>query len=128
MFHRRKSREQQLVDLYEARIADLKDASEARHAESMRVIKALAEQVEFLRAKHYGPAPLPAPTVPGFEVKSRPESDFKAVPHSRFFVSEDEEDVLALRDGGFIDAVEANQALEQLRAATGGVPITVETP
>jgi hypothetical protein len=128
-FHRRRSREQQLADLYEARIADLKEAYEARHAESLRVVKALAEQVEFLRAKHYGPAAAVSPSFVPATVKAKPEPDFMpGMAHSPFFLNEDEEDLHALKDGGFIDAVEHQQAIAQLRAATGGIPITVEDP
>jgi len=42
------------------------------------------------------------------------------------WLSEEEEDVLALRDGGHLDATEANLALAQLRAAVGGVPLQLD--
>ena len=117
----------EMRDQYEKRIADLKEAHEKRHEESMRVVKSLADQVEFLRAKHYGPVTAATPGFTAASVKSRPEPDFMpGMAHSPFFLTEDEEDLLALKDGGFIDAVEHQQAMAQLRAATGGIPITVE--
>lgn len=120
MFFNRPNRD----ELYTRHIAELKEAYEKRHAESIRVIKALADEVEFLRAKHYGPGTQPV-THSVSPVKARPEPDVGTFGH-QFFLNEDEEDILALKDGGFIDAVEADQALAQLRAATGGVPIQVD--
>ena len=100
-----------------------RDLYELRHKETLRVIKALADEVEFLRAKHFGSGIVSPPAV---SIKSMPEPDFMPDPtRSPFYISEEEEDLAALKDGGFIDATEYSQALRQLRAAAG-VPISVE--
>lgn len=115
----------QMERLYEARIAELKEAHELRHKESLRVIKALADEVEYLRAKHFGPAlTQPASTA---RIPVSPERDFMPDPErSPFYIPEELEDLEALRAGGHLDASDYETARRQLIAATGGVPLQIE--
>lgn len=111
---------------YENRIADIKEASEQRAKELLRTVKALADEVEYLRAQHFGPGrSQTASAIPAVPVD--PEWDFmpgqELNPH---YLSEEEEELAALQAGGHIDDVEYKQALSQLRAAVGGVPIQVQ--
>jgi hypothetical protein len=118
-------RSKKLAEVYEQRIADLKEASEQRHAESLRVIKALADEVEYLRAQHFGRDTRGGVTPANVQVL--PEREFMVDPNrSEHYISEEEEDLKALRNGGFIDASEYDQALQQLRAATGGAHISFD--
>jgi hypothetical protein len=107
---------------YEARIADLKDAQELRVKETMRTIKALAEEVEFLRSQHFGArnAPLPARPVPVMPE----ELDFMPIsnPH---YLSEEAEELEALRAGGLLDLGEYNAALEHIQGFIRG-PVQLE--
>lgn len=110
MFFRNRSRD----ELYEARIADLKEAHEARVRELMRLTDALAEQVEYLRAQ-IG-RPFIAAKHPGLNPSEQLEvplgvSDFP------LHVSEEEEDALALHEAGSLDAWE----LEALKAQFPGI-------
>lgn len=107
---------------YEARIADLKDQHELRVKETMRTIKALAEEVEFLRAQHFGTRTAQAPAR---EMPVMPEPDFMpAFRDNPHYLSEEEEDLAALRAGGHLDPMEHAAALAQLRAMVG--PIQIE--
>ncbi len=99
MFFNRRSRD----ELQEARIADLKEAHEARVRELMRLVDALAEQVEYLRAQlgkpfiaaqHRGLNPTQQPEVP-LETSGFP-----------LHVSEEEEDAVALHELGHMDSWE----------------------
>jgi hypothetical protein len=110
---------------YEAHIADLKEASELRHKETLRTIKALADEVEYLRSQLFGARNV---QVQPARVPVMPEQfDFMptANPH---YLSEEEEELAALRAGGHIDQIEHDAALAQVRAAMGlQVPITIES-
>lgn len=110
---------------YESRLAEQKEAEERRVKELLRTIKALAEEVEYLRAQHFGPGRAAAPTPARVPVMPD-QFDFMPVgnPH---YLSEEEEELEALRAGGHIDPMEHKHALAQLRAAAGlTVPITIE--
>lgn len=102
---------------YEARIAELKDSHAREVSAEKRVIKALAEEVEYLRSQLFGRGvqSTPQPAV----VKARPEPDFMPMqnPH---YLPEEVEDVMALRDGGHIDDLEYRHIREQLERAIGG--------
>ena len=108
------------------RIADLKEAHELRHTETMRAIKALAEEVEYLRAQHFGPAVTQG--VAPAKVPAMPEWDFMPQEHENpHWLPEEAEDILALQDGGHLSRVEAEGALAHLRARLGTrVPIQIE--
>ena len=104
--------------LYEARIEELKQ-------EHRRLVTALAEEVEYLRTQLAGPR---LGAVRGADVKVFDEPDFMPNPErSPHAISEEEEDLLALRDGGHITEMEYRGALAQIQTALGGVPISVET-
>ena len=107
MFFNRKSRD----ELFEARIEDLKEAHEARVTELMRLVDALAEQVEYLRAQigrpfiqaqHRG-------INPADQIMVEPE-DLDVPKH----VSEEEEDLLALHELGHVDDWELEALKQQL--------------
>jgi hypothetical protein len=110
MFFRSRSRD----ELYEARIADLKESHEARVRELMRLADALAEQVEYLRAQ-LG-RPFIAAKHPGLNPSGQLEvpADVSDFP---LHVSEEEEDALALHEAGDLDAWE----LEALKAQFPGI-------
>lgn len=118
MFFNRRSRD----ELFEARIADLKEAHENRVRELMRLVDALAEQVEYLRAQ-LG-RPFIAQQHPGLNPAQQPP----VVRHSDdvpplLHVPEEEEDLRALHEMGYLDDAQLAKALsEQL----GGTPITIE--
>lgn len=108
---------------YENRIADLKDASEQRAKELLRTVRALAEEVEFLRSKHFGAHTVPPVTR---DVPVTPE-EFDFMPtHNTHWLSEEEEEIEALRAGGHLDQGEYGDALAQIRALVGG-PVQIET-
>lgn len=87
----------------------------------MRVIKALAEQIEYLRTQQMGPRLRDG--IRAADIKVTPEPDFMPNPAKNpHYLTEEEEDLRALRDGGFLDATEYEQALAQLQAAAG-VPL-----
>jgi len=88
----------------------------------MRTITALAEEVEFLRSQHFGTRATPPVQR---EIHAMPEFDFMPA-HNPHFLTEEEEDVLALRDAGHLSHGEADLALAQLRAAVRG-PIQIES-
>lgn len=110
MFFNRRSRD----ELHEARIADLKEAHEARVRELMRLVDALAEQVEYLRAQ-LG-RPFIAQNHPGLNPAQQPlvvhDMDGAA---PKLHVSEEEEDLLALHEMGHVDDWE----LEALKGQLG---------
>lgn len=110
MFFNRRSRD----ELFEARIADLKEAHEARVREMMRLVDALAEQVEYLRAQ-LG-RPFIAQNHPGLNPAQQPlvvhDMDDNPV---KLHVSEEEEDLLALHELGHVDDWE----LEALKGQLG---------
>lgn len=107
MFFNRKSRD----ELFEARIEDLKEAHEARVKELMRLVDALAEQVEYLRAQigrpfiqaqHRGVNPA--------ELLEVGPDELDVPKH----VSEEEEDLRALREMGHLDEWEFEALKGQL--------------
>lgn len=110
MFFNRRSRD----ELFEARIADLKEAHEARVREMMRLVDALAEQVEYLRAQ-LG-RPFIAQNHPGLNPAQQPlvVHDMDDNP-AKLHVSEEEEDLLALHELGHVDDWE----LEALKGQLG---------
>lgn len=97
------------VALQEARIADLKEAHESRVRELMRLVDALAEQVEYLRAQ-LG-RPFIAAKHPGVNPTQQPLVGSDLPLH----VSEEEEDLLALHEMGHVD----NYELAALRESLG---------
>lgn len=101
-------------ELQEARIADLKEAHDARVKELMRLVVTLTEQIEYLREQLHPRPPHPAAGWAGDVPAERP------TPHS---LSEEEEQILALREYGHLDGAEANDAL-QLLAEHGITGIT----
>jgi len=111
---------------YEARILDLKEAGEQRVKELLRTVTALAEQVEFMRTQHYGPRVSGASVAR--EMPVLPE-EFDLMPSSRpLYMSEEEEELDALRAGGHLSPADHAAALEQIRAASGlRVPIQLES-
>jgi len=111
MFFRRRSRD----ELHEARIADLKEAHENRVRELMRLVDALAEQVEYLRAQ-LG-KPFISASHPGLNPAQQPLviHDLDGASATPLHVSEEEEDLLALHETGHIDDWE----LEALKGHLG---------
>lgn len=103
--------------LYEARIEELK-------TEHLRMVKLMAEEIEYLRTQLVGPRI--AGGIREANIKVLPDPDFMPdAERSQHFIPEEEEDLRALKDGGFIDAMEFETALAQLRAASG-VPLSTE--
>lgn len=97
--------------LYEARIEDLK-------AEHRRMVKLMADEIEYLRVQLSGPKlGMPGTAIAPAEVKVFDEPDFMPDPaKSPHFIPEEQEDLLALRDGGHIDEIEYQQAMQRLGA------------
>jgi hypothetical protein len=86
---------------------------------------ALSEEIEYLRMQLAGPR---LGDVRGAEVKVfEPENFIRDPNRSEHFISEEEEDLLALKDGGHITEMEYRQALDAISSALGGVPIEIET-
>jgi hypothetical protein len=111
MLFSRRSRD----ELHEARVADLKESHENRVRELMRLVDALAEQVEYLRAQ-LG-RPFIAAGHPGLNPASQPQVvlDSSGASTTPLHVSEEEEDLLALHEMGHVDDWE----LEALRGQLG---------
>lgn len=88
-----------MSDLYEARIADLKEAHEARVREMLRTIEALAEQIDYLRAVFGRAQPMSGSLVrQGTTVPFELQVDDDMPLH----MSEEEEDILALAENELI--------------------------
>lgn len=105
--------------LWEERVADLKEAHASEITQLLRLVEALAEQVEYLRATTGRPfiqtkAPVP---IPGMEVLPAFEDE-----DSPLHLSEEEEDIRALADNGHMDAWEAEALREGLRARGVDLP------
>lgn len=99
---------------YENRIDDLKEASDQRARELMRTITALAEQVDFLRAKHYGGVQPSTGEPPSWQMPSQEPIDAIA-------------EASALHAGGHLDDDDFSAALEQIRRTAGlRSPIQIE--
>lgn len=100
-----------MSDLYEARIADLKEAHEARVREMLRTIEALAEQIDYLRAVFGRAQPMSGSltrqgtTVP-FELP--------VVDDLPLHMSEEEEDLIAMADNELISEEQLARMQAQL--------------
>lgn len=94
--------------LWEARVADLKEAHQ-REVKALRLtIDALAEQVEYLRAQQDS-KPFISRTVVGHN-----PSELELVgPGDLSYMTEEEEDIRALRESGQITELAMEQALAQ---------------
>lgn len=90
--------------LADARIADLKEAHEREVKQLMRLVDALAEQVEYLRGQLGRPN---LSKVPSLNPTEQPE--FLAT--SNAFLSEEEEELRHLRKEGLISDLDLEQAL-----------------
>lgn len=105
--------------LYEQRIEDLK-------TEHARMVKLMADEIEYLRSQLVGPK-LAHQFRDRAEAGGAQEWDFmpsaRTSPH---FVTEEEEDLRALRDNGHIEDFEFRKAMAALGKAVGDVPIDVE--
>lgn len=102
--------------LYEQRIEDLK-------VEHARMVKLMADEIEYLRSQIVGPRQAAQFRSDG------PSDTWDFMPSARtnpHFTSEEQEEIQALRDGGHIDEIEYRKAMEALGVAVGGVPITEE--
>lgn len=112
MFFRRRS--PSVAELYEARIEDLKEAHEARVRELMRVVDALAEQIEYLRALNGTPhISSRVPATPGLATTLPHEPGL--YPH----LTDEEEDLLAMRDSGLISDAQMAALREALEDELG---------
>jgi hypothetical protein len=90
----------------EARIADLKEANEANRRDLLKLVDMLAEQIEWLRMSQGRPnvarmVPINPTAQPVFE-SGQP------------FLSEEEEDILALHENGHISDVQLRDLQEAL--------------
>ena len=112
MFFNRRSRD----EMHEARIADLKEAHEREVKQLMRLVDALAEQIEYLRAQ-LG-RPFIGAAHPGLNPTQQPLAvhDMDGSSTS-LHVSEEEEDLMALHEMGHVDDWE----LAALRNALPGL-------
>lgn len=95
-----------LKSTMEARIADLKEAHEANRKDLMKLVDAMAEQVEYLRLQMGRPN----------TQRMVPLNPAQQPPHigGSAHLSEEEEDLQALFDGGHIDMAELQALKEQL--------------
>lgn len=109
MFRRRSAaaEERRIDALHAARIDDLKEAHAGEVRALNKVIEALAEQVEFLRIQlHLAPPSRgPAP-----DLASSP----MATPDAPLFLSEEEEEALALHEMGQLSDVDLARVQEAL--------------
>lgn len=105
-----------LERLYEARVEDLKAAHKT-------TVKALADEIDYLRAQVYGASALasgPTPArIPAFE---EPDLMPSASP---LYMNEELEDLEALRTGGHINEVEYGQIKRGIESRLG-LPISVD--
>lgn len=109
MFRRRSAaaEERRIDALHAARIADLKEAHAGEVRALNKVIEALAEQVEFLRIQlHLAPPQRgPAPDLAGSPM---------AMPDAPLFLSEEEEEALALHEMGQLSDADLARVQEAL--------------
>lgn len=89
--------------LWEARIADLKEAHERERRDLLRTVDALAEQIEYLRVL-LGRPNLKAPGL-------NPAEQLEADPDFPGHVSEEEEDLRALQEAGLLTERDLEEAL-----------------
>ena len=92
--------------LWEARVADLKDAHEREVKQLMRLVDALAEQIEYLRAQ------MGRPNM-ARELGLNPSKQPVVMEGSMPYLSEEEEDLLALKEYGHLDERALEEALAQ---------------
>lgn len=111
---------------YENRIADLKESYDRAFAETQRTIKALADEVEYLRLQHFGHGVPMTHTAMAASVKALPDREPSFMePANPLYMSEEEEDLRAMHDAGLVDDIEFKRILESLRGATG-LPVAPE--
>jgi hypothetical protein len=104
-------------EVYERRIEDLK-------TEHARMVKLMADEIEYLRAQLVGPK---LAHQYRSAAEGAPEEGWDFMPPARtnpHYTTEEQEEIQALRDGGHIDEVEYRQAMKQLGIAVGGLNIT----
>lgn len=113
----------EMREVYEARIEDLK-------TEHQRTLTALAEQVDFLRAKHYGPPRPASPMIEQFWRDGEDGSDGVDIPlPAPAYVGEEIEDVTSQFESGLLDRTELNDALAQIKRRAGiHTPIHAQLP
>jgi hypothetical protein len=107
--------------LYEQRIEDLK-------VEHARMVKLMADEIEYLRSQLVGPKLAAQYRSEG---STAPETGWDFLPAARtspHYTTEEQEEIQALRDGGHIDEIEYRKAMKALGVAVGGVEITEEQP
>jgi len=104
--------------LYEQRIEDLK-------TEHARMVKLMADEIEYLRAQLVGPR-----LAHQFRSQpaggSAPEEGWEFLPPARqspHYTTEEQEEIQALRDGGFIDELEYRKAMKTIGVELTGVEI-----
>ena len=122
---RSRSAAARLDALHAARIADLNEAHAARVRDLGKLIDVLAEQVEYLRATFGRPHIASRPTTPGLAWPDKDPYPITAETAKRF-LSEEEEDILALRENDLISQAEAERLAAALQANIGA-PVSIET-
>lgn len=98
--------------LYEDRIADLK-------AEHARMVKLMADEIEYLRSQLVGPRLAHQYRSDGGTV----EHEFMPARTSPHFVTEEQEEIQALRDNGHLDPAEYARAMKSIGIEVTGVEI-----
>lgn len=109
--------------LYEQRIEDLK-------VEHARMIKLMADEIEYLRSQLVGPK-LAAQFRHQESDGSSGDGRWDFMPQARtspHYTTEEQEEIQALKDGGHIDEIEYRKAMQALGVAVGGVEITEDQP
>jgi hypothetical protein len=101
--------------LHAERIADLKEAHAAERAALMKVIDALAEQIEYLRATFGRPLLTGAKPTPGLAWQGTDLDVELPGEDRRMHMSEEEEDLLALRESGLLTDNELEASLARLQ-------------
>lgn len=105
--------------VWEARVADLKEAHEREVKHLKMLADVLAEQVEYLRAQRAG-----HPFISTQQRGTNPSELELVQPDSLAYMSEEEEDLRALQDNGHISPMDLEKALAQLqlRGTVASVP------
>lgn len=99
-----------MSDLYEARIADLKEAHETQRREMLRTIEALAEQIDYLRAV-FGRA---QPMSGSLTREAAVPFELPVEDDMPLHMSEEEEDLLALNEHELISDEQLARMQQQL--------------